>query len=185
MLVEDNSFSLISEDEGVANFATKEEEEVLNREQGALILEGLEGDDSDEDGVGEGDEPSVLSIPGSVLLPSGLAIRACVQRHEDGAGTNRLSVVTGWLLLPVLLLIAISSCALRSRTAWKDEALRLNAELVHQRKLAMLSTALLLERKGLNERLAQCNAERAERSFFENKDDNKASSMAKMMMHFC
>lgn len=37
MLVEDNSFSLISEDEGVANFATKEEEEVLNREQGALI----------------------------------------------------------------------------------------------------------------------------------------------------
>ncbi|EJK64032.1 hypothetical protein THAOC_15276, partial [Thalassiosira oceanica] len=34
---------LISEDEGIANFATKDEEEVLNREQGALIKNCVEG----------------------------------------------------------------------------------------------------------------------------------------------
>ena len=175
MLVEDNSFSLISEDEGVADdFATREEERTT-QEQGALILEGLEGDG---EGECKGDDSSVLSIPGSVLLPSDLTIRADVLRHEDGTGTNRLSLRSrfpGWLLLPVLLLIAISSCALRSRTVWKNEALRLEAKLISQRKLALLSTASILkERKGLSERLERCNAERAERSSFDNSDDNKA-----------
>ena len=82
MLVDDNSFSLVSEDDGVGdNFATKEEER-MTREHGALILEG-DGDGSDGDGECDGGEPSVLSIPDSVLLPSELTIRAGAQSQED------------------------------------------------------------------------------------------------------
>lgn len=177
MLVDDNSFSLVSEDDAVGGYIATKEEERLSREHGALILE---GDGSDGDGECDGGEPSVLSIPDSVLLPSELTIRAGAQSQEDEvAGINRRSLksrVPGWLLLPVLLLVAISSCALRSRTSWKNEALRLNAEIIRQRKLALLSTASLLnERKGLNERLEQCTAEKAERSSFKN-DDDKASA---------
>ena len=141
----------------------------MTREHGALILEG-DGDGSDGDGECDGGEPSVLSIPDSVLLPSELTIRAGAQSQEDGRSLK--SRVPGWLLLPVLLLVAISSCALRSRSAWKNEALRLNAEIIGQRKLALLSTASLLnERKGLNERLEQCTAEKAERSSFKHNND--------------